>query len=338
MDTTASVQHILDGHAPALGTKVNGKVDARRREDHTQQHSGQHVLSQAFERVASIHTVAFHLGADSTTIDVARVGVDSDVIGAVEELANQIVLEDRPIVIHFVEPEDVDRFALRKQPNRTGRLRIIEIEDFDQSACGGTHVERTGQIGPIKVRRTERRAGVTRIEFLCGWRALRDYSMRLRSTRDVAERLSVADHEVRDAMIRSLDELDRVRTELARSRDLLFEAEADRLVAASQAVPGRDDVRVIRQVFVDRSADDLKRLALRIVSRVGIIVLLGSNGERSQLLFAQSPGLRYDMATMLRTVAPMIGARGGGTASLAQAGGPHSGSVDLALDTAVGML
>jgi alanyl-tRNA synthetase len=288
--------------------------------------------------VASLHTVSFHLGAEASTIDLDLPNLEVATVRAAEDLANRIVLEDRRVLIHFVTSGGVERLGLRKPTSRGGEVRIVEVEGFDRSACGGTHVDRTGQIGPIKIRRWERRGGSTRIEFLCGWRALRDHTNRIETTRALAERMSVADHELRDAVFRALDELAQARDELRRARETILQVEAEQLISIATPVESQPDVRLIRRSFVDRAPDELKRLALFLVAIRPCIVLLGSTGTRTHLIFGRSDGVRCDVSHVLRQVAPQVGARGGGTPSLAQGGGPATASVEPALDAAVRLL
>src|SRR4029453_1383732 len=151
------------------GVQVAGAVDATRRLDHRQQHSGQHVLSAAFVRTAKVATLSFHLGSAVSTIDLAREVTPAE-IAAAEDAANAVILEHRPVTIRFVSGEEAAALPLGKEPKRTGELRIIEIADWDVSACGGTHVAHTGEIGPIAVRGWERFKGGTRLEFVCGGR------------------------------------------------------------------------------------------------------------------------------------------------------------------------
>ena len=338
VDAKEVILHVLDGPAPTVGAEVVGRIEAKRRRDHTQQHTGQHVLSQAFEQTRALRTVSFHLGEEYCTIDLDTPSLEDAAVKKAEALANQIVLEDRPILIHFAASDDLEQFELRKPTLRTGQIRIVEIEGFDRSACGGTHVQRTGQIGPIKVRRWERRGGETRVEFLCGWRALGDYSERLDATRALAERLSVHDSEILPAVNRALDDLERFRDEASRLRNRLLDYEAAELVASGRLLPGSPLTQLTTATFENRSPDELKRLALAAVKNHRAIVLLGSAGERSYLVFAQQPGLPYDMNSLLRQVTPLIGGRGGGSRDLAQGGAPGAVPVKLALDEALRLL
>lgn len=334
VDEEHAVVHIVAGDPPPIGSAVTGQINRARRLDHTEQHSGQHILSQAFERTGRLKTVSFHLGPDTCTIDLDRADVDRSAVREAEALANDVVLEDRSVKVHLVDEAEVERFDLRKPTKRTGMIRIVEIDDFDRSACGGTHVVRTGQVGPIKVRRWERRGSTTRVEFLCGRRALRDYAQRLELTRSLAERLRVKDDDVVSAVERSLDELARVRADFADAQERLLDREATDLLRGAVPLPILDGAKLVRASWVDRGPDELKRLALRLTTKETAVALLASGGTRRQLVFAQTPGLPYDLAALLRTVGPLIGARGGGTRDLAQGGSPAPGAADLAIDEA----
>jgi alanyl-tRNA synthetase len=335
VDDDTAILHLLAGPsdeaALAVGQQVRGEIDRARRWDHTQQHTGQHILSQAFERVAGGRTISFHLGAQSTTIDLDQPQLDNRRAADAEALANEIVLADRPVRVSFVDAAAVDQLGLRKPTSRTGPVRIVEIADFDRSACGGTHVPRTGQVGPIKLRRWERRGSSTRVEFWCGWRALRDYGARLTTTRTLAERLRVADDEIGPAVERALDELARLRDEVATFHEAQLRQEAAALAAAGEPLPTSPSVRLVCAAFTNRPADELKRLALAVVAAASAVALIGSGGDRRHLVFAQSPGLAFDLADLLRLATVRIGARGGGSRDLVQAGSPAPGPIDAAL-------
>src|SRR5882672_772426 len=162
--------------SPQTGQSMRGTIDWLRRFDHMQQHTGQHVLSAAFERLFGARTVSFHLGAATSTIDLAR-ELSAVEIAAGEEAANAVVWEDRPVAIRYATAEEAAKLPLRKEPARGGTLRLIDVEHHDLSACGGTHVSRTGSIGMIAVASWERFKGGQRIEFVCGGRALRAHGL-----------------------------------------------------------------------------------------------------------------------------------------------------------------
>ena len=191
-DNGGTIAHVVENGALEVGDPVHGAIDWPRRFDHMQQHTGQHVLSAAFEHLFQVRTLSFHLGVAASTIDLAR-EMAADEIAAAEGEANRIVWEDRPVAIRYASGEEAAALKLRKEPVRSGTLRLVEVEGFDLSACGGTHVARTGAIGVIAVGAWERFKGGQRIEFLCGGRALERFR-RMRDAVTAGVRLlSVAD-------------------------------------------------------------------------------------------------------------------------------------------------
>ena len=184
-ENEGDVWHRIDGAADA-GATVECAVEWARRFDHMQQHTGQHILSRAFVEVARADTRSFHLGDEVVTIDVDHAGPDSELLARVEARANQAVWDDRPIVVHLVTLEEARRFPLRKAPDVEGTVRVVEISDYDWSACGGTHVGRSGEVGQILILGTERYKGGTRVSFVAGGRALR----RARESGDLLKRIS----------------------------------------------------------------------------------------------------------------------------------------------------
>ncbi|HXF06760.1 MAG TPA: alanyl-tRNA editing protein [Blastocatellia bacterium] len=191
------ILHIVHGRPEFTpGDEITGEVDSRRRTDFMQQHTGQHILSQAFLRVAGAETRSVHFGEETSTIDLTLESPDEDVIRRAEELASQIVFEDREVRCHIVAPEQLVQFPLRKEPAVTGCARIVEIADFDWSPCGGTHAHRTGEVGLIAVRGWERAKRMCRVEFVCGGRALRDYRRANDAARAVASLLTTGREEI----------------------------------------------------------------------------------------------------------------------------------------------
>ncbi|MEZ5288015.1 MAG: alanyl-tRNA editing protein [Vicinamibacterales bacterium] len=194
------VVHVTDASL-GPGQPVSGAIDWLRRFDHMQQHTGQHVLSAAFDRLSGHRTESFHLGADTCSIDLALEVSASQAAAAVAE-ANRVIWEDRPVVVRFVDAEEAARLPLRKDPARTGRLRLVEVEDFDLSACGGTHVARTGGIGIIAVDGWERFRGGSRVHFLCGGRVSRRFDLWRDALAATMTHLSVAPGELAGAVER----------------------------------------------------------------------------------------------------------------------------------------
>lgn len=324
------VIHRVQG--PALDGEVAGQVDWERRFDFMQQHSGQHILSQAFERAIGVPTVSFHLGLDSSTIDLAVTSLVAEQVDAVEKLANGVVLENRPILVHLVEPSDLARFELRKATERTEKIRVVEVAEFDAIPCGGTHCRSTGEVGLVKVVRWERRGGNARVEFLCGGRALRDYQEKNRAVVGLAAALSVKDREVPEAVERLRRELSESRCRGEQLRDRLLDYEAKDLLRRAIAV---GKAAVVSALLPGYGPEELKRLAARITSRPSRVALLAAGSEKAHLVFARSEDLDVDAGLLLRQVCAPLAGRGGGRPNLAQGGIPESDRAGAALEAAL---
>ncbi len=318
-----SVVHVIDGEAPA--GRVAGRVEWDRRFEHMQQHTGQHVLSAAFDRDCGVRTVSFHLGASASTIDLAR-EVTASEIARVEDLANRVVWEDRPVSVRFVDAADAGALGLRKEPARTGQLRIVQVADFDVSACGGTHVARTGAIGMIAISSWERFKGGSRVEFRCGSRALRAHRD-LRDTVAAALKLvSVAPHE----LPQGIERLQADNKEMARrARDLegrLATYEADALAAAAVEHQG---VRTVVRALPGLEMIGLKTIAQGIAGRAGHMAVLVSEAPPHAVVVARAADVALDAAALLRALTARFGGKGGGRPELAQGGGLSGPIEDL---------
>jgi len=315
------VLHVVD--RPLTPGPVHGRVDFERRFDHMQQHTGQHVLSAAFARLFSVRTESFHLGAAASTIDLAREVTPAEIERA-EGAANAVVWEDRPVTIRYADADEAARLPLRKESARSGRLRLIEVDEYDLSACGGTHVRRTGAIGVIAVSAWERFRGGTRVEFLCGGRALRSH----RSLRDIvlaATRvLSVAAEEVPAAIDRSQSETRDVKRRAKELEQRQARFDADALAAAA----GQDGTQDAIVAVVDGAdANLLKIMATRIAERPGHTAVLLSAPPPSFVVVARAADVQCDAAAVLKQLVTRFGGKGGGRPELAQGGG-LSGDMD----------
>ena len=325
-----AIVHVLASELE--GETVRGEIHWARRFDHMQQHTGQHILSQAFLQVLGAETVSFHLGAEASTIDVDRAPLTAAQLDEVEARANEVVFADRSVRTYFVGQEELTRLPLRKPPVVTGPIRIVEIEDFDYSPCGGTHCRRTGEVGLIKITRAERRRQETRVEFLCGWRALADYRRKNRTVNELAQRFSVGTWELREAVERLAAEAKACRRELKAARERLLDYEAAELWAEAERC---GDFRLVKRAFAGRSGDEVKRLAMRLAEREGCVALLGLREEgKARLFFARSADLACDMGVLIGEACRIVGGRGGGRPHLAQGGGPDAARIEEALDCA----
>ena len=304
-----------------IGQTIHATIDWARRFDHMQQHTGQHVLSAAFDRMFGARTVGFHLGAEASTIDLAR-DVSPRDITAAETEANRIVWEDRPVTIRFATAEEAAQLPLRKReqkekPARAGTLRLIDVESFDLSACGGTHVARTGAIGIIAIGSWERFKGGQRIEFLCGGRALgRFRSMRERVAAAV-QLLSIPVDELPDAIERLQVELKDEKRAMTALQAELARYRADELAASADPT---DKGRLVLRA-IDADASGLKALAVAIAAHPGHIVVLVSTIRPALVVVARSEDRPVQANQVLSALTARFGGRGGGRPEVAQGGG-----------------
>jgi alanyl-tRNA synthetase len=300
-----------------VGEAVHGEIDWARRFDHMQQHTGQHVLSAAFDRVLGNRTMSFHMGGESSTIDLAREVSAADVERCVDE-ANRVVWEDRPVTMRFTSPEEAAGLPLRKDPVREGPLRLIEVTDFDLSACGGTHVARTGEIGLIAVTGAEKFRGGTRLTFVCGGRALDA----LRGYRDAVagsvRSLSVLPHELPAAVERIQADGKLARKTIARLQSELAVHEAARLIAASPVVDG---VRRVARVVDGWDVAGLKAIASSMTAQAAVAAVLIGTSQPMAMVVARSTDIGLDANAVLQQLLKRFGGRGGGKAELAQGAG-----------------
>lgn len=310
------IAHIVEGEFGA-GDCVHGTIDWPRRFEHMQQHTGQHVLSAAFARVRSARTVSFHLGADVSTIDLDREPAIPEIHRA-EEAANQVVWEDRPVIIRFAEAEEAKALPLRKESLRPGTLRIVEIPDFDVSACGGTHVARTGAIGIISVLGHERFRGGMRVSFVCGVRALRSLRTFSDAVTGSLRFLSVDPAELPSAIERAQAENKGLKREIKHLQERLAPYEAAELAASGQRIGERT---IVARVFDGCDAAALKALASAVASRAGYAVALFSATAPYLVVVTRSADVKIDAAAVLKSLLERFGGRGGGRPDLAQGGG-----------------
>jgi alanyl-tRNA synthetase len=310
------VWHVLDREI-AIGSRVHGTVDRARRFDHMQQHTGQHILSASFDRLNQARTVGFHLGGVVSTLDLG-IELTADAIAAAEAEANRIVWEDRPVRIRFVSDVEAAALPLRKEPGRSGTLRVIDIEGYDMSACGGTHVSSTGSIGLIAVLSAERVRGGSRVEFVCGGRALES----LRTFRDAVagciRHVSVAPEELPAALERLQAENKEQRKAVRDLQERLAGYEAAALAAGADVVNG---VRQVVQALDGRDQNTLKSMALAICGAPGFQVALFTTAAPYMAVFARSKDGNSDCASALKALLAAFGGRGGGKPDLALGGG-----------------
>jgi alanyl-tRNA synthetase len=284
-----------------------------------QQHTGQHLLSAAFEQLLGANTVAFHLGSELCTIDLDQAKLSPEAIAPVEELVNQIIWEDRPVIARSASQEELPDVNFRFPQKSSGPVRLVEVADFDLNPCGGTHVSRSGEIGLLKVIRPDYRADETRIEFVCGKRALQDYGIKNQTLLQLAGRMTVGYWELGDALGRLEEELKQTRRDLRTATERVVEYEAAELI---QQASDRNSLTVVQRVWEKRDPGALRLLASKLIDHPNVVALLASLGERTHLCIARSEGVAVDAAVLLGRACEQLEGKGGGQSHFAQGSAP----------------
>jgi alanyl-tRNA synthetase len=335
------ILHVVEGGSSSfvVGSRVHGRVDWARRLEHMQQHTGQHILSQSLVKLFDAPTRSFRMLERVCEIDVELGDPSDEKIERAVDLANEIVWDDRAVRALDVTPEEAARLPLRKDSARVGSLRVIEIEDFDFSPCGGTHTRRTGEVGCLVVRSWERAKGMTRIEFAAGSRALADYRLANRTAREVGALFSVGRDDASLHAARLIEENKRLARRARVLEEIASKVEAEELLA--EAATGGDAparagaLQIVARVFEGRDAESLKRLASAVASHAGAVALLGAReGDEARLVFARATDARGDMSALMREACALLEGRGGGRAELAQGGGQNVARLAEAIEAA----
>ena len=326
------IVHYLEAPPKDLkpGTRVRGQVDAQRRRDHMQQHSGQHVLSAAFVRLFNLPTVSFHMADDYCSIDLDTPSLTKDQVEAAERLANEIILENRAVDVRSVTRDEAANLGLRKlPPAERDELRLIEVRDFDLSACGGTHVTQTGQIGCILLRKMEKVRQGWRVEFVAGQRAVATARRDFITLTETAGLFSAHIYDVAQQARKALEEVRNLRKHLEQSQEELASAQADVLLGGTPESNGR---KVVMQTFPEGELNFLKLLAQKLTRLApNVVVLLATKSPQPALVFAQSAGQPFDMGARMKETLSKLGGRGGGSKDLAQGGVPKADGIEAAI-------
>jgi alanyl-tRNA synthetase len=325
-DDDGRVWHVLEGGSCPAG-EVECELDWERRFDHMQQHTGQHVLSAAFEREADAPTLSSTLGAGHSVIETALAAADWRLVERVERAANGVLWEDRPVLVHWGDAESVKRFRLRKAPAVAGRIRIVEVPGWDACACGGTHTRRTGEVGTVKVVRWEKVRGNVRFEFLCGARALRDHAWRTEALVEAARRRTLGDRDVLAHLERAAGERDELRKAAAVLAARLVEAEARERTG--------DPPRAVTLFDGHRPRDEMRLLALKALEAGAPWVVLGTAAPEPAVLAGRAKGLAVDLRTLVPGLLERTQGRGGGSPELVQAAAADGAKAEAAWRWAV---
>ena len=332
-DEGEEVAHIVDREVER--GEVNGCVNWPRRFDHMQQHTGQHLLSAMFQEQFGLQTVSFHLGEEICTIDLRGAEPSRDWLLGAQRAANRVIFEDRPVNVRYGTQGELAQIGVRKQVDREGILRAIEIEAADLQPCGGTHVRSTGQIGLILVRSCTKVRQDWSVEFVCGARAERLASADFERERNLAAALSCGIEDMAEAVAKLAAERDAHFKSLRTALQQLAEARAAQLVAAAK--PSAEGIRVIAEVMRGVHPELLLPLATEIAKRERAIALLVL-AESGQLVFAQHPGAGKDMGAVLKSVLGRYPGKGGGNRDFVRAKLVEGKDAGAALEMAEGIV
>ena len=324
------IYHYVDS-IPNESNNIPCKVDWRNRFDLMQQHTGQHVLSAAFEKLYDANTVGFHLSSSYVTIDLDMRLNENEVMIA-EDLANDAVMRNLKVNVHYPDAEALQAMPLRKPPKVTHDIRVVEVDDFDFSPCGGTHVNQTGEIGLIKIKRFENHKTGIRIEFICGLRAVQDYRFKNSLVNTLAIDFSVKPEDVPEAYVKMKQDMDELRQENKSIKEQLI---TYKIATLSDFAENHNGTRIIYSVINDLDLRSIKRISATLVSEPATIALLACVENDVKLVFSRSKDLTNSMKELIIEPLAILEGRGGGSSVAAQGGGPRVDQAQLALTKAV---
>jgi alanyl-tRNA synthetase len=328
-DVNGEVRHYLNA---ALNKKqITANIDWNRRFDHMQQHAGQHILSAAFADKLGLKTISFHLGTDDVTIDLDTNQLTEAQVREAEQIANEIVFQNKPIQTKWVTLEELNNYPIRKQPKVTEGIRLVIIDGYDYNACGGTHPKTTGEVGPIHILSWEKNQKGMRIHFLCGWRAFQAFTQKQEVIQSLNRTLSSNDHELQEKVDQLLEKQHQLEKQLKDAEEQLLKIEANELLENAQVF---DHFRLVARSFICRDVPECQLLSRFILDQSEDIVTLFTtkNGARLHIIGARNSQVTdIDMRELVQKGLEIINGRGGGKPERAQGGA----ETDL---TAEGML
>jgi alanyl-tRNA synthetase len=308
------IVHVIDGKFN-VADSVKGILDWERRFDHMQQHSGQHLLSQAFIRVLEAETLSFHLGSEDSTVDLDIAVFSEEGILEIEAEANRLIYENRSVLIHSMRADELDSVPLRKRPAMKGNVRIVEIEEYDWSLCCGTHVRRTGEIGLIKVLRPEKYKGGTRVHFACGSRALQDYQTKAALIKNLSRILTAGENDMVNLVGRWKEERKTSEKRIQALLEQSIEVEAEKLLREARPVGA---IKMVSAVFRDRSPQEVQSLVRKLVQSANVIAIVCAVQEKATMFIARSSDMDLDVRLMLEVASKTMNGKGGGNSAWAQ--------------------
>jgi alanyl-tRNA synthetase len=314
------IRHYLENPLPEIRKEVFGVIDWERRFDHMQQHAGQHILSAAFDSIFHFKTVGFHLGREILTIDLETEHLSEREAEEAENLANQIIIENRPIETKWITEEELSQYAMRKETKVKEDIRLVIIPEFDYNGCGGTHPKTTGEVRAVKILDWEKQKKKIRLQFICGNRVLEQFQHKQKVLLQLTKQLNVPEREMEAAVYRILDHAKALEKALEGVKENILLYEAKELLINSNT-GGREII--ISQVYQDRTIQELQKLARLITNEeeMAYVFFVAENEDRLQIVVARGVKGSLNMKKLIGEALTRINGKGGGNEMFAQGGG-----------------
>lgn len=329
IEVNDNLVHILKSDvSETSGTKVQMSIDPSHRFDMMQQHTGQHLLSGVISTLLEGETISFHLGKDYSTIDVTLPAIDDDEIEKVEILCNKIIQSNFDVKSYFVDSDKIKLIPVRKSPNLVDDIRIIEIDEFDYSPCGGTHLSHTGELGLLKITKWEHYKGNIRIQFISGNRAVKDYTSKFQSVRTIAGFFSSTDDGIEYKVNRLIKNMEYLEKEFRNRKNELIQVRSEQLVNDSQKI---ENISIINKLYEEYDFKELSQLGSHISTNYKKTVqIFGiSNVDVSQFIISKSKDVNIDLTTIYKTLSSEFKIKGGGNTNTIQGSVPTEALVSL---------
>lgn len=317
---------------------ADSKIDYSRRLENMQHHTGQHLLSQAFIQILKTPTISIHLGEDICNIEIVKKELTQEEVDQVEDLANNIIYQNKPINVYYVDESDINEINLRRPPKKKGNegIRVVEIEGFDTSACGGTHASNTGEIGIIKIIGWEKYKGNIKVDFICGLRALRDYRFKNIAIKNIATKFSAKDKQIEEIIYKSINDSKENLKELSNVKKELAFYKAKELVNDCETYKNYN--MVVKHFEID-DIFFLKLIAQELIENNNTIGLLSTNiNDKTNLIFCCNSSIKVNMNKYLSEIMKHINGKGGGKPNLVQGSGDKSTKLNEIIDNTVSLI
>lgn len=320
-EADGEIKHYLETPLAEEQKDVQAEINWERRFDHMQQHAGQHILSAAFDQLFHYKTVSFHLGKETLTIDLNTESLTEAEAQEAEKLANQIIMENRPIEPRWVTPEELSSYPLRKETKVKENIRLVIIPEFDYNGCGGTHPRATGEVRAVKILNWERQKKQIRVQFVCGERVLSQFGQKQQVLLELTKLLNAPEQDMPATVVKLLDVNKQLEKAHEQARDLLLAFEAKELLA--EAKPMDNQEVAVSRVFQNRPIQELQKLARAATSvhEQANVFFVAENEDRLQIVLARGMSGAVNMKEVMNKTLARIGGKGGGNASFAQGGG-----------------